>query len=153
MEARMADRAEMERSAAWRVLTPGGQRAWRIIANEISGSGTAEISLNGFTKRGLSRVAAQKAVRQLVAVGFVEIAVGVRRVGVFKLADRWRSISDVDEARRLVQAARQGPSPRGATSNPAVPKPGPKDPKPARDERTRRPVPSLPRLSCLQGDR
>jgi hypothetical protein len=82
----------------------------------------------------------------------VEVVAGVRRVGVFRLTDGWRSIGDVDEAARLARAARQAPSPR-AISRPVVAKatkPAGVQAEAEKVERTRRRArPSLPRLTCL----
>jgi hypothetical protein len=123
-----------------------------ITAEVERDGGEAALSLNNFA--GLSRIGARNGVRQLVALGFVKLKLGRRRVGVFRLATGWRAIDSVDAARKLIKAAK---SPRAAISTAVPPKPV-KVSKPVEklatvEPRTRqRTVPSLPKLSCLQGD-
>jgi hypothetical protein len=102
---------EMSESPAYAALTRGGRRALDLIVGEVERNGSAEvaISLNNFA--GLSRIAARNGVKQLVALGFVKLEFGRRRIGVFRLAHGWASVGSVDEAKRLVRAAK---SPRAA---------------------------------------
>jgi hypothetical protein len=146
----MAD--DMRASVAYAALTRGGRRALELIAGEVERNGGDEvaISLNNFA--GLSRIAARNAVKQLVALNFIKLEFGRRRVGIFRLADGWTSIANADEAKQMVRAAE---SPRAAISKPVM------APKAVSKVRTEKPVephtrqrqqPSLPKLSCLQGD-
>jgi hypothetical protein len=141
----------MRASAAYNALTRGGKLVLDVIAGEVerNGDGVA-ISLNNFA--GLSRLAARNGVKQIVALGFVKLEFGPRRIGVFRLAHGWASVGSVDEAKRLVRAAK---SPRAAMiskrrrASKAV-KVG--KPAPVETRARQRQQPSLPTLSCLQGD-
>ena len=100
----MAGRSEVLRSPAHAALTVGGKRVLQVLS-ELVGQDDVAISLGRFMERGMCRAAARYGIKQCVAVGFVSVGMGPRRVNVFRLADGWRAL-DAHEAARLVKLAK-----------------------------------------------
>jgi hypothetical protein len=153
VEAAMAGRPEMLRSAAYAALKPSGRRVLGVVENVLSrtGNGTA-ISLGQFTALGLCRTAARYGIRQCERVGLIKVEVGPRQVHVFSFRDGWKTV-DADEAARRMALAHQRPSRRARinTVREPVEPPQPVEVKPvARPRHAPRGVPSLPRLSFLE---
>jgi hypothetical protein len=151
-EAGMTD--DMRASAAYKALSRVGKRVFDLIAAEIrrQGGGEVAISFNDFAARcSLKRISVRYAVKQIVATGLVQIGFGRRRISIFKLAPGWRAL-DTDEATRLVRQAHEVKLPRPQrVAAPRAPKAPKVAEKPLVETRTRQ-QPSLPKLSCLQGD-
>jgi hypothetical protein len=148
---------QMSESPAHKALSRGGVRILDEIAGEIGrdSSGAAVLSFNALAARcNLTRIAVRVAVKRLVALDFIKIGFGPRRISVFRLAGGWRAL-DADTAARLVREARQmtlaRPERLAAPRAPTPVKPKPVE-KPAPVEPRTRRQPTLPRLSCLQGD-
>jgi DNA-binding MarR family transcriptional regulator len=146
---------QMSESPAHKALSRGGARILDEIAGEIErdSSGAAVLSFNDLAARcNLTRIAVRVAVKRLVALGFIKIGFGPRRISVFRLTNGWRAI-DTDMAARLVREARavkllrpeRLTAPRPKAVQPAKVQPAPVEPRARRQ-------PSLPRLACLQGD-
>ena len=90
-----------------------------------------------------------KAVKQLVALGFVTVEAD-KRPNTFTLCDKWQSI-DADEAKRRMALARQ-PKPQRPSSKP--PKPVKPEPKPMTvAPRIMRRAPSLPTMPWMDDGR
>jgi hypothetical protein len=140
----MAGRA-VERSPAFAALSVGGQRVLKVIEQQ-AGRGVVAISLDDLMDRAdLCRSSVRRGIRQCEALGFVVVAMGARRCSVFKLADDWRSVDEVEAKRRIAQA--RLPTPPRQTSAP------PKPVKPVKVEVEQPPVerraPSLPQVQWL----
>ena len=132
----MAGRSEVLRSAAYEALSVGGQRVFHVI--ERAGRDGAAISLPEFMERGgMCRSTARLGIKQCVALEFVVIGMGPRRVNTFARADGWRAL-DAREAKRRVAQARL-PMPRQSVP----PKPVPQVKVPVEQPRTVRGMPSL----------
>jgi hypothetical protein len=98
----MADRSK---SPAYAALTASGKQVLRVIEAKARHGGAA-ITLGTFMSAGMCRSSARSGVKQCLALGFVVVTTGVRRVGQFELAEGWRGVTDARSAKRLVKAAK-----------------------------------------------
>jgi hypothetical protein len=114
----MADRS-MRKSPVFAALTASGRKVLTVIERQVWRGGGA-ISLALLMERAdLCRSSVRHGVRLLVELGFIEVALGPRRVSVFSLSARWRSV-DAASAVRLAKRARS-PSPPRPPSEPPKP--------------------------------
>jgi len=139
----MTDR---ESSPAFAVLSKSAKRLLAVIETEMGDGSSVSISYAAFSMdHHLARRALSPALKQLDALGMIDISPGPRLVNVFRLSRRWCAI-DADEAERLSALARELKPHR--TFERREPKPVPK-PKPVTVERPRfsqRRMPSLPTM-------
>jgi hypothetical protein len=93
-------------SAAYAALSKTARRMLGVIQKAIGKDGSAAISFTDFmfTHR-IGRPSISKGLKQLDALGMIEIARGPRAGNVFRLSNRWRAIN-ADEAARLAREAR-----------------------------------------------
>ena len=66
----MADRSEVQKSAAYAALSVGGKRVLHVLEQEVGHDGVA-ISLGCFMERGMCRAAARYGIKQVELLGFV----------------------------------------------------------------------------------
>jgi hypothetical protein len=123
-----AHRIDMLRSPAWRVLSLSARRVLDRLEIEHADHGGAEngrlpVTYEDFEQYGIHRHAISLAIRELVALGFVEITEAgragnaeFRRPNIFRLTyfntnvgptDEWRKISE-NEAEAIARVARSG---------------------------------------------
>jgi hypothetical protein len=106
--------SEVARSPAYAVLRLSTRRALTAITDAIANQGgPAELSHDKFEQQGISRTMIGPALRELAALGFVEISVGAKKKNRFTLCDRWRSVTSLQEAQLIsgdARAARPQPS-------------------------------------------
>jgi hypothetical protein len=140
----MAGRSEVQRSAADAALCVGGQRVLKVIEEEVRGGGSA-ITLDQLMDRAdLCRSSVRRGIRQCELVGFIAVAMGPRRVNLFKLSDGWKSL-DAAEAKRRMKLAKEPTPPRQISA----------PPKPVRQARVEveqpppRAVPSMPVVAWI----
>ena len=116
------DRTEVMQSPAYLAMTPSGKRVLHIIEGMTSRNSGEPVALSHsyFVARKMTQASSCKAVKQLVALGFVTVEAD-KRPNTFTLCDNWQSI-DADEAKRRMALARQ-PKPQRPSSKPPKPKP------------------------------
>ncbi|RWL45282.1 MAG: hypothetical protein EOR60_15160 [Mesorhizobium sp.] len=120
---------EMKESPAWRVLSQSGHRVIDRLEIEIgrhggNDNGKLPTTYDQFEQYGIHRHAIGPAIREVVALGFVEITVEGRagnaewrRPNLFRLTyrhtdltnptDEWRKIETIEEAEQIAAAARR----------------------------------------------
>src|SRR5262245_21349379 len=100
----MTDR---RRSPAYRALSDGARRMLRAIEREIGDRGSAAISYERFRlDHHFGRPTISKSLKQLHALGLIDIEAGPRLCSVFRASNRWREI-DAAQAARLSEQARE----------------------------------------------
>jgi len=147
------DRMEVMQSPAYLAMTPSGKRVLHIIEGMTSRNGGEPVALSHsyFVARKMTQASSCKAVKQLVALGFVTVEAD-KRPNTFTLCDNWQSI-DADEAKRRMALARQ-PKPQRPSSKPPKPKPVKPEPKPMTvAPRIMRRAPSLPTMPWMDDGR
>ena len=87
----MADRSEVQKSAAYAALSVGGKRVLHVLEQEVGHDGVA-ISLGCFMERGMCRAAARYGIKQVELLGVM--------LKAYLGADR------ADDARRLLSVRR-----------------------------------------------
>ena len=147
------DRTEVMQSPAYLAMTPSGKRVLHIIEGMTSRNSGEPVALSHsyFVARKMTQASSCKAVKQLVALGFVTVEAD-KRPNTFTLCDNWQSI-DADEAKRRMALARQ-PKPQRPSSTPPKPKPVKPEPKPMTvAPRIMRRAPSLPTMPRMDHGR
>ena len=147
------DRMEVMQSPAYLAMTPSGKRVLHIIEGMTSRNGGEPVALSHsyFMASKMTQASPCKAVKQLVALGFVTVEAD-KRPNTFTLCDNWQSI-DADEAKRRMALARQ-PKPQRPSSKPPKPKPVKPEPKPMTvAPRIMRRAPSLPTMPRMDHGR
>ena len=115
----MAGRSEVRKSPAFEALSVGGKRALKVIEEEVRGGGSA-ITLDELMDRAdLCRSSVRRGIRQCELVGFIAVAMGPRRVNLFKLSDGWKSL-DAAEAKRRMKLAKEPTPPRQSSAPPTA---------------------------------
>jgi hypothetical protein len=114
----MADRSQ---SPAYRALSDGGRKVLGVIEQK-AGRGVVAITLEQLMdESGLCRSATRYGVRQCEVLGFVNVAMGHRRVNVSRLNDGWRRPSLRGDALRAEPGlCRRPPRPVCAAAGPRL---------------------------------
>jgi hypothetical protein len=114
---------EVQRSAAYRALSDGGQRVLKVIEDEVRRGGSA-ISLDTLMDAtGLCRSSVRRGIRQCELVEFIAVSMGPRHNNLFKLADGWRNVDKADEAKRRIKQAKLPTPPRQISAPPRAVRP------------------------------
>ena len=93
------DRTEVMQSPPYLAMTPSGKRVLHIIEGMTSRNGGEPVALSySYLWRANDAASSCKAVKQLVALGFVTVEAD-KRPNTFTLCDNWQSI-DADEVKR-----------------------------------------------------
>ena len=106
----MTTMADREQSVAFKALGKNAKRVYAFVVSEIEvgGGGSVPITTALMMERLniASSSAISAAIRELRALGFVEVQLNARRANAFSVSERWRAITDGDDAKRLVADAR-----------------------------------------------
>ena len=145
----------MLRSPAWRALSLSARRILDRIEIELADHGGTDngklpVTYEDFVRYGIERHAIRPAIREVIALGFVEITEAGRagnsewrKPNLFRLTFRntkyaptneWQKISE-EEAEQIARAARTAPTQKTKHQcrkmpNPSAGKPAPKTPNP-----------------------
>lgn len=140
--------SEVRKSPAFGVLSVGGRKVLRAVADEVRRGGSA-ISLDTLMgETDLCRSSVRRGIKQAEALGLISVTMGPRHNNLFQLSDGWRAI-DAGEAARLAKLSRL-PTPPRATSVPPRAVKTAKVPVAEVVEQPQRYTPSLPQLRWLR---
>ena len=96
---------DRERSPAYAALTNGSRRVLAAIEKAVGDGDSAAIPHTDFRlHHGISRRVVSLSVKQLDALGFVEVSSGVRLVNCYRLSRRWSAITKAEAVRLSISA-------------------------------------------------
>jgi hypothetical protein len=120
-EKAMAGRS-LQKSEAYATLSVGGGRVLDAV-EQLAGRGAVAITLEQLMElTDLCRSSVRRGIRQCELVGFIAVAMGPRRVNLFKLCDGWKSL-DAAEAKRRMKLAKEPTPPRQSSAPPRAVRP------------------------------